>query len=74
LFSRGAVLDAELRQQNWPNAVLVERGLGVEEWNLGPNDQRQVSKELPGIKRFVFSYSDHAPAGGVSSARPRPDS
>jgi hypothetical protein len=74
LFSRGAVLDAELRQQNWPNAVLVERGLGVEEWNLGLNDQRQVSKELPGIKRFVFSYSDQAPAGGLSGARPRPDS
>jgi hypothetical protein len=74
LFSREAVLDAELRQQNWPNAVLVERRLGVEEWNLGPDDQRQVSKELPGIKRFVFSYSNHAPAGGVSSARPQPDS
>jgi hypothetical protein len=74
LFSGGDALDAELMRQNWPTAVLVERGLGVEEWNLGPKDQRQVSKDLPGIKRFVFSYSDHAPAGGVSSARPRPDS
>jgi len=72
LFSRGAVLDAELRQQNWPKAVLVERRFGVEEWNLGPNDQRQVSTDLPGIKRFMFSYSDHAPAGGVSDARPQP--
>ena len=66
LFSRGPVLDAELRRQNWPTAVLVERGFGVEEWNLGPKDQRQVSKDLPGIKRFVFAYSDHAPVGGVS--------
>jgi hypothetical protein len=74
LFSAGDVLDAELVLQNWPTAVLVERGLGVEEWNLGPTDQRQNSKDLPGIKRFVFSYSGPAPAGGSSDARPRPDS
>jgi hypothetical protein len=74
LFSGGPAQDAELRRQNWPTAVLVERGLGVEEWNLGPKDQRQVSKGLPGIKRFVFSYSDQAPAGGVPDARPRPAS
>jgi hypothetical protein len=74
LFSGGDVLDAELMRQNWPTAVLVNRGLGVEEWNLGPADQRQISKDLPGIKRFVFSYSEHAPAGGSSDARPRPDS
>ncbi len=35
LVSRGAVLDAELRRQNWPNAVLVGRVFGVEEWNIG---------------------------------------
>jgi hypothetical protein len=58
LFSAGDVLDAELVRQNWPTAVLVGRGVGVEEWNLGPKDQRQESKDLPGIKRFVFSYSD----------------
>jgi hypothetical protein len=69
LFSGGPVLDAELRRQNWPTAVLVERGVGVEEWNLGPKDQRQVSKDFPGIKRFVFAYSDHAPATGVSDTR-----
>jgi hypothetical protein len=60
LFSGGDVLDAELMRQNWPAAVLVERRLGVQEWNLGPKDQRQVSKELPGTKRFVFSYSGRA--------------
>jgi hypothetical protein len=74
LFSAGDVLDAELVRQNWPTAVLVESGLGVEEWNLGPRDQRQISKDLPGIKRFVFSYSGQAPAGGSSDAHPRPDS
>jgi hypothetical protein len=74
LFSAGDVLDAELVRQNWPSAVLVERGLGVEEWNLGPKDQRQVSKDLPGIKRFVFSYSGQPLSSGSLDARPRPDS
>ncbi|HMH28203.1 MAG TPA: hypothetical protein VK580_06440 [Steroidobacteraceae bacterium] len=74
LFSRGDVLDAELMRQNWPAAVLVERRIGVEEWNLGPKDQRQVSKDLPGIKRFVFSYSGRALSSGSLDARPRPDS
>jgi hypothetical protein len=74
LFSRGDVLDAELMRQNWTAAVLVERRLGVEEWNLGPKDQRQVSKDLPGIKRFVFSYSGQALSSGSLDARPRPDS
>jgi hypothetical protein len=74
LFSRGDVLDAELMRQNWPAAVLVERRLGVEEWNLGPKDQRQVSKDLPGIKRFVFSYSGRALSSRSLDARPRPDS
>jgi hypothetical protein len=58
LFSRGPYLDAELRRQNWPAAVLVERKSGVEEWNLGPEEQRRVSKDFPNIKRFLFAYSD----------------
>jgi hypothetical protein len=60
LFSRGTELDAKLRRQNWPMAALVGRSVGVEEWNLGPKDQRQLPKDLPGVKRFVFAYSDHA--------------
>jgi hypothetical protein len=60
LFSRGTELDAQLRQQNWPMAALVAQTVGVEEWNLGPKDQRQLSKDLPGVKRFVFAYSHHA--------------
>ena len=74
LFSRGEVLDAELMRQNWPAAVLVERRLGVEEWNLGPKDQRQVSKDMPSIKHFVFSYAGQALSSGILDARPRPDS
>jgi hypothetical protein len=69
LFSGGPELDAELRRQNWPTAVLVGRGLGVEEWNLGPKDKRQLSKDLPGIRQFVFAFSDHAPPDGVADAK-----
>jgi hypothetical protein len=60
LFSRGPELDEQLRRQNWPSAALVEQRSGVEEWNLGPKDQRRTSTELPGIGRFVFQYSPHA--------------
>jgi len=64
LFSRGPELDADLRRQNWPTAVQVDRGFGVEEWNLGAEDQRRAPKDSPGIKRFEFAYSSHAPRGG----------
>jgi hypothetical protein len=57
LFSAGPVMDAELRRQNWPTAVLVDAGFGVEEWNLGPKDQRRVSEEASGDKHFEFAYS-----------------
>jgi hypothetical protein len=67
LFSGGDALDAELVRQNWPTAVLAERGLGVEEWNLGAKDQRKISKDFPGIKRFAFAYSEHAPGANPSN-------
>jgi len=68
LFSRGSELDSALRRQNWPAAVMVDRGYAVEEWNLGPRDQRQTSLESPGTKRFEFAYSAHAAAVGVADA------
>jgi hypothetical protein len=66
LFSGGPVRDAELRRQNWPAAVLVQRRPGVEEWNLGPQDQRHVSRDMPGIRRFEFAYSEPALVDGQS--------
>lgn len=65
LFSGGAEPDAELRRQNWPKASVVERGSAVEEWNLGPDDQRTAPKSAEGIKRFEFAYS--APASQAIS-------
>jgi hypothetical protein len=66
LFSHGPALDGELRRQNWPGAVLVARGFGVEEWNLGPKDQRRPSPYVPGIDSFVLAYSDRAPRPGAA--------
>jgi hypothetical protein len=63
LFSRGPEMDGELRRQNWPAAVLVARGFGVEEWNLGPKDQGRPSPSAPGADSFLFAYSERAPGG-----------
>jgi hypothetical protein len=62
LFSRGPALDAELRRQNWPAAILVERGNGIEEWSVGPMANRGAAEESTSTGRFVFAYSDHPPA------------
>jgi hypothetical protein len=64
LFSHGQALDAELRRQNWPGAALVARSFGVEEWSLGPMDQRRPSPYTPGVDSWVFAYSRAAPRGG----------
>jgi len=64
LFSRGLELDGELRVKNWAMAVLVARGFGVEEWNLGPKDQRRPSPYAPASTVSLFAYSDRAPGGG----------
>jgi hypothetical protein len=39
LYSRGPKLDAALRQQNWPDAMLIERAPGVEEWHLAARER-----------------------------------
>jgi hypothetical protein len=64
LSSRGPKLDAELRRQNWPDAALVGRYFGVEEWHLGPSDERRTPRDSSGTPRFVFSYSDQVPTDG----------
>jgi hypothetical protein len=66
LASRGRELDAELRRQNWPAAVLVERGTGVEEWSIGPTYQRQAPASTTGAERFAFSDSSRNQAQGTS--------
>jgi hypothetical protein len=34
LFSRGASMDAELRKQNWPEAVLVAHTASIDQWQV----------------------------------------
>jgi hypothetical protein len=57
LFSRGAEKDAGLRRQNWPAARLVDRGPGIEEWNLGAAEVRQPLPGAPQVRGFVLGYA-----------------
>jgi hypothetical protein len=54
LASRGARLDAELVRQNWPQAVRVSAFPWVDQWYLGPTDQRRPTPGRRGDKRFVL--------------------
>jgi hypothetical protein len=56
LNSRGPELDAELRRQNWPTATLAGAGFHVEEWNLGPKDQRRSPPDSSGRRAFEIAY------------------
>jgi hypothetical protein len=60
LFSRGPELDASLRQQNWPAAVLVERRGAIEAWDVGPASPSRSAGE-PSPERFEVTYADAAP-------------
>lgn len=54
LYSRGLQLDTALRRQNWPDAMLIERAPGVEEWHLGSSE------------RWAPAYSEAAPPGAAA--------
>lgn len=69
LWTQGPVRDAELRRQNWPGAVFVARGFGVEEWSLGPNDHRVAIPGSGGDAGFRLSYSTPAATDGGGGAR-----
>jgi hypothetical protein len=62
LFSRGRKLDAELRRQNWPDAVLIGRGPSIEQWNVGPASLQQMGEAATGHTPFAFAYADPAAA------------
>ncbi len=70
LFSAGPELDAELRRQNWPTATLVDRGLGVEEWNIVPSKQERLTPHSLNSKRFGFvSAGKAAPNDGAGAIK-----
>jgi hypothetical protein len=58
LVSRGPDLDAELMRQNWPSAVRLGSRPGVEQWHLGPVDQRVSILGSTDARRFVIHYRD----------------
>jgi hypothetical protein len=56
LVSHGAVLDLEMIQRNWPDAVKVSASRTADQWYLGREDRRQA---IPGTKderQFVISH------------------
>jgi hypothetical protein len=56
LASRGSSLDAELLRQNWPNAVKLGGRPGVEQWTLGPVDQRVSIPGSTDAKHFEIRF------------------
>lgn len=60
LASRGAKLDAALLRENWPHAVLVDRNLWLQQWYLGPNDQRRTTPGPTHVPHFVLAFTPHA--------------
>ncbi len=56
LVSHGAVLDTQLIQRNWPDAVKVSGNRAADQWYLGTEDRRQP---IPGSKddrQFVLAH------------------
>lgn len=56
LASRGSKADRELIAQNWPAAVKLAQYGGVEQWYLGPADQRRGESATSAENRFVLAY------------------
>ena len=55
LVSRGRELDAQLVLQNWPSAVKIPSGGAVDQWYLGPRDQRIPIPGTTDQKGFAFA-------------------
>jgi hypothetical protein len=58
LSSRGRSSDAELIRQNWPYAVKVH-GVPwwVDEWYLGPQEQRRSTPGTSDVPHFIISFA-----------------
>jgi hypothetical protein len=55
LVSHGAVLDMEMIQRNWPDAVKVSASRTADQWYLGREDRRQAIPGTKNEKQFVIS-------------------
>lgn len=61
LVSRGAILDTELIQRNWPAAVKIAATPAVDQWYLGEQDQRAPVPGAADERRWVFTQIPSPP-------------
>lgn len=55
LVSHGPILDTELVQRNWPNAIEISSGRVADQWYLGSEDQRIPIPGGNGRRQFVIA-------------------
>ncbi len=70
LASRGSKLDAELIRQNWPGAVKTRGGPWVEQWHLGPLDQRVSASDWRHERHFEIHYRPHIESSDSTNPNP----
>jgi hypothetical protein len=56
LVSHGAVLDMQMIQRNWPEAVKVSGSRAADQWYLGSKDRRQAIAGSKDEKQFVIAH------------------
>ena len=56
LVSHGTVLDTQLIQQNWPDAVKISGSRGADQWYLGPEDRRRTIPGRKDERQFVVAH------------------
>jgi hypothetical protein len=59
LVSHGAVLDTQMIQRNWPDAVKVSSNRAVDQWYLGTEDRRQAIPGANDERQFVIAHIPH---------------
>jgi hypothetical protein len=59
LVSHGTVLDMQMIQRNWPDAVKVSGNRSAEQWYLGTEDRRQAIPGAADERQFVIAHIPH---------------
>jgi L-ascorbate metabolism protein UlaG (beta-lactamase superfamily) len=59
LVSHGAVLDTQMIQRNWPDAVKVSSNRAADQWYLGTEDRRQAIPGANDERQFVIAHIPH---------------
>jgi hypothetical protein len=59
LVSHGPVLDAQMIQRNWPDAVKVSGSRAADQWYLGAEDRRQTIAGTHAERQFVIAHAPH---------------